>query len=836
MTDTTPAPLHPIPGDLSSDDPRLMMLLDASVDALMVMDDSARVVWISPSTEQMLGRTLADLRGSNALDLVHPDDLGQAAELLGRMTDGVDDDPPAIVRLLTGSGAEVWTEIKGSDLRDVPGIDGIVVSARDISYRFALEEALHNSQRRFEALVHNSNDAIVLLDADLQLTYVGPSIERLTGFPPRAMVGLDVSDVVLEPGRTDLLEALVRVTADPDRVESLRVRTRHRDGSDRWFGVRVSNKLGDPAISGIIANLRDVTDVVAAEAEAARLTEIFDLTDDLVVVVDGDQTLRYMNPACARFSGIDPHAVELGRRWNGPQITSDGAPPRADPCFLERGERRWTMETTLTRHDGVQVPFSMQVIAHQDPDGRTTRFSAVAHDISEAKRLAESLELQARHDPLTGLPNRSMLEDKMRQLRDCCGAGCPVALLFIDLDNFKVINDSLGHDFGDRLLQAVAQRLRSVVRPGDTVARFGGDEFVILCDGLTGVEAAEKVARRITESMLDPIVVDGSPVHVSVSIGIAEERGDLPDADPIALIRDADTAMYRAKADGRGRVAVFDDELRTRAVERQQIESALRQAPFDGSLVLHYQPQVDLHSGRLLGVEALVRWRHDGQLLAPGEFIGIAEETDLIVPLGAAVLETACRDLAAWQRMAGWEHLGVSVNVSVRQLQQPGFVDLVDDVLRRTGLTPGTLTLEITESVLLDDAALTELRMDRLEAMGVIVAIDDFGTGYSSLTYLARLPVGIVKLDRAFLEPIGSDLSRSDLVAGILDLVTTMGMDCMAEGIESEDQYLLLAELGCGMGQGYHIARPMPAEDFVARLGLLDPHDSWPRGAVPATT
>ena len=237
MTDTTPAPLHPIPGDLSSDDPRLMMLLDASVDALMVMDDSARVVWISPSTEQMLGRTLADLRGSNALDLVHPDDLQEAAVLLGRMVDdGVDDDPPAIVRLITGDGSEVWAEIKGSDLRDVPGIDGVVLSARDISYRFALEEALQQSQRRFEALIHNSNDAIVLLDADLQLTYVGPSIERLTGFPPRAMVGLDVSDVVLEPGRTDLLKALDLVTANPDRVESLRVRTRHRDGSDRWFG------------------------------------------------------------------------------------------------------------------------------------------------------------------------------------------------------------------------------------------------------------------------------------------------------------------------------------------------------------------------------------------------------------------------------------------------------------------------------------------------------------------------------------------------------------------------------------------------------------------------
>jgi diguanylate cyclase (GGDEF)-like protein/PAS domain S-box-containing protein len=807
-------------------DRRLHLVLDASVDALLVLGADGAVLSASPSTERLLGRSLAELQQHHPLDLVHPDDLQEAARLLERLVGGVEDDAPPILRVSTVDHGYVWVEIKGSDLTQVPGIGGVVLAARDVSRRVELEEALRSSHRRFESLLRNSNDGIVVLDERLELTYASPSIERLSGFPPEAMIGYDVSAVVLEPQRTELLAALQRVMGDPDLIESLRVQIRHRSGGRRWFEVRVSNQLHDPAIAGVIANLRDITDVVHAESEAARLTEIFDLTDDLVTVVDGESRLQYMNPACARFFDLEPDQLPIGAVWQVAQML----PADGESCAFAAGDRIWRTEVVLDRHDGVAVPFAVQVIAHHDDDGTISRFSAVAHDISESKRLAASLEQQALHDPLTGLPNRALLEDRMRSARRPSGSSpAPMSLLFVDLDHFKVINDSLGHGFGDRLLRAVADRLRGVVRAEDTIARFGGDEFVVLCEGPDAEAAARHLAQRISEVLVEPVDVDGSPVHVSVSIGVADStaRAD-DDDDPGALIRDADTAMYRAKAGGRGRAIVFDDELRRRAVERQRIESALRDAPSDGSLELHYQPMVDLATGSLLGVEALVRWRQGDDLLAPGEFIPIAEETDLILPLGAWVLDAACAQLARWQRLPGWRGLGMSVNVSVRQLQHARFVDDVQAVLSRSGISARTLSIEITESVLLDDTVMDRLNADRLHGLGVDLVIDDFGTGYSSLTYLARLPVDEVKLDRTFLQAAGSDLVRNRVVGGVVDLVKALGLRCVAEGIESGEQYRLLKALGCDTAQGFHIARPMAAETMSELLMAHRPTEPWP--------
>ncbi|MCB1257605.1 MAG: EAL domain-containing protein [Microthrixaceae bacterium] len=812
--------------DLLSD-PRLTMLLDASVDAIVVLGNNLEILWANPGTERLLGWPLEEFKSMDILSLLHPDDLEQSAVMLDRMMGGIEDDPPRFARLKTSNGSQVWVEIMGSDLRDVPGIDGIVLTARDITNRFELEEALRGSQRRFESLVRHSNDGIVVLDEEMRLTYVSPAVEILTGYSPDSILGADASTVVMEPQRTELVAAFDRVLSSADVLESLRVRVKVQSGDLRWFEVRVSNRIHDPDVAGVIANLRDITDMVIAEVEASQLTEIFDLTDDLVIVVNDQSVLQYMNPAFARFLGLSDEEIPIGSVWKQTIDVSN----HDDDCIFGDGQRRWATDVMFTRGDGVQVPFALQVIAHHDVEGAVCRYSAVAHDISERYRLAESLRKQARHDPLTGLPNRVLLEQRMRQIGDRDNdASHNLALLFIDLDHFKVINDSLGHEFGDKLLRAVADRLVTLVRPQDTVARFGGDEFVVLCDGLASGESATSIARRVTESMMEPVLVDGNPVHVSVSVGIAESECIGRSCDPGALVRDADTAMYQAKSEGRGRVVVFDEHLRRRAVERQSIEIALRNATVDGSLELHYQPIVEMESGRLVTMEALIRWNRDGELISPDDFIPVAEETGLIVPIGAWVLNTACEHLARCQAMPGWQDLRMSVNVSARQLHSDGLVDLVSAALARTGVSAESLMLEITESVLLEDIDRVAVYLDDLRSLGVHFAIDDFGTGFSSLTYLDRLPADVVKLDRTFLESAASDRDRNRLVAGVVGLIRTIELSCVAEGIESEEQYQLLAGLGCARGQGYYISRPLQHDDVIRRLGELRASEPWPRG------
>ncbi|MEI2637606.1 MAG: EAL domain-containing protein [Microthrixaceae bacterium] len=804
-------------------DSRLALLIDASVDSFVVLDSDLNIKWVNPGTEKLLGIPASALIATSALELLYDsDDLNTSAVMLERMLVGIEDDPPVEVRLRNSGGEPVTVEIKGSNLSDIAGIEGIVLTARDMTPRVALENELRSSHRRFESLVRNSNDAIVLLDTDLRVLYASASLEHLTGYAPDDIIGVDASEVILEPQRTELLAAFDRVVSSPDIVESVRVRLRQNDGDGRWYEVRVSNKLADPDIAGVIANVRDVTDVVEAETEADQLTDIFELTKDLVTVVDGDSRLLYMNPACAEFMGLAKSDIPIGTLFTNPKVM----PPGGHPTVFGAGERSWTTEVVLRRADGEKVPFLVQIITHSDLNGVITRYSAVAHDISEIKRLTQSLESQALHDPLTGLPNRVLLESRMRQLVGMDNQRTSVALLFIDLDHFKVINDSLGHEFGDKLLQAVAARLRSFVRPGDTVARFGGDEFVVLCEGVTGPEVADEVARRVSEVMREPMVIDGTKVHIGVSVGIALASEGVAGCDPGDLIRDADTAMYRAKADGRGRAVLFDDELRRQAVERQRIESALRVAHLDGSLELHYQPIVELTNGRLATLEALLRWRHDGRLMPPDSFIPVAEETDLIVPVGAWVIERACADVAKWKSIAGYERVRVSVNVSVRQLQSPDFVEMVADVLQRTGLSGRSLVVELTESVMVDDLEVITGPLSGLRALGVVIAIDDFGTGYSSLTYLAELPVDVVKLDRTFLSSADVNPAQKRLVAGAIQLVKTMGLCCVAEGIETGEQFRWLTQLGCDRGQGYFIAKPMANLDIVEQMNRLR-HGSW---------
>jgi diguanylate cyclase (GGDEF)-like protein len=443
----------------------------------------------------------------------------------------------------------------------------------------------------------------------------------------------------------------------------------------------------------------------------------------------------------------------------------------------------------------------------------------------ERRRAEAHLSHQATHDPLTELPNRTLFVDRVEQaVARAERSERPVAVLFLDLDRFKVVNDSLGHRAGDELLVAAAQRLRAVVRPADTVARFGGDEFVVLCEDVDEARVAVDVARRVVAALEEPFVLGGREVFVSASVGIcmATDSRSTPDD----LLRNADTAMFRAKGRGGARVAMFDDAMQAWAEGRFETEVALRRAVERGELRVHYQPVVHLDSADIVALEALVRWDRPGVgLVTPSEFIPIAEETGLIVPLGTWVLEEACRQVAAWQDLGPRGTLGVTVNMSGRQLVQPDVVEVVRTALARAQLDPGLLTLEITESVLLDDDAHAIDVLGALKDLGVRLAIDDFGTGYSSLTYLRHFPFDVVKVDQSFVHNLGTNVEDSTIVAAVIALSKALGLRVVAEGIETAEHLAALLNLDCDYAQGYFFSRPMPADVTEALLtaGLPSP-------------
>ena len=448
-------------------------------------------------------------------------------------------------------------------------------------------------------------------------------------------------------------------------------------------------------------------------------------------------------------------------------------------------------------------------------------------DISERKAFEERLEHQATHDPLTGLPNRTLLLDRLAMaVARARRHQTTLAVLFLDLDHFKVVNDSRGHTLGDRLLAQIAQRLTRALRPDDTVARFGGDEFVILSEDLDDEAHAIEAAERIQRVLEDVFTIDGTEIYVAASVGISFFHRDPQiattdeEVTPEVLLREADAAMYRAKERGRGQVTVFDETLRSRNVRRLDIETSLRRALESDELQVHYQPILDLTTGRVRHLEALVRWQHpDRGLLLPAEFVPIAEETGLIVPLGRSVLETACRDLARWRR----EHptlseVSVSVNISGRQLADRSLVDDLEAVIASTGVEPESIVLEITESLLMDDVEFSHQTLARLKRLRVQLAVDDFGTGYSSLSYLRSFPVDLLKVDQSFVAGLGAEDGDEAIVAAIIRLAHTLGLEAVAEGVETPAQLARLRALGCNLAQGFYLARPMQASDAFASL------------------
>ena len=484
-------------------------------------------------------------------------------------------------------------------------------------------------------------------------------------------------------------------------------------------------------------------------------------------------------------------------------------------ALLDHGE--WKGEISGRRKNGELFPKWQTITGIRDDDGVLTHYVSVFSDISHIKESEKQLQHLAHHDSLTGLPNRLLLLARLEHsLQHASRNGCHVAVMFLDLDHFKKINDSFGHPVGDQLLKMVATRLLSAVRKDDTVARLGGDELTVILGSLSDANYAATAAKSILERLAKPFHLEGQDVFVSASIGISIYPQD--GKDTTTLLKNADTAMYMAKHEGRRRYYFYSEDLTERAYEALTLESQLHRALEREELFLHYQPQVSLQDGRIVGVEALLRWQHpELGWVPPDRFIPLAEENGLIGPIGKWVLHTACGQAKAWQDQ-GLARVRMSVNLSGRQLAREDIVDEVGEALEATGLSPLCLELELTESSVMTQAGHTTTTLDALRALGTTIAIDDFGTGYSSLAYLKRFPVDRLKIDRSFVRDIPQDESDVALARAIVALAQSLDLKVVAEGVETEEQRELLKTIGCQEMQGFLFSRPRAANDLAKLL------------------
>ncbi|TCS39068.1 PAS domain S-box-containing protein/diguanylate cyclase (GGDEF)-like protein [Paucimonas lemoignei] len=668
------------------------------------------------------------------------------------------------------------------------------------------------------------------IDAQWTMEYVSAGCFELTGYQPQDFLlnsRICLEELTHAEDRAYCRKVIVDALANHTRYV-LEYRIIKANGEVRWVGERgmavTDPASGDTVLEGFIQDINERKRAFEALREAERrFRSIFENAVEGIFQSTATNGYIAVNPALARMYGYEsPQHLMAELRDIDHQVYVD---PGRRHEFLRRMEEDGVVlgfESRVWRRDGSIIWISENARAVLNDAGEVLFFEGTVEEITTRKQHEEEIRFQATHDALTGLPNRTLLYDRLEQaVFQAHRHGNYLAVVFFDLDQFKYVNDSLGHQVGDRLLKTVASRLKSCVRDADTVARLGGDEFVLLLTDQASEDSFTQTLQPILEKVATPWLVNGVELQITCSMGVSLCPADAADAD--TLLKHADAAMFRAKQTGRNNFQFFSAEMNSAINGRLEMMTKLRRALGANEFTLHYQPKLQLATGKIIGAEALIRWpQADGSMISPAQFIPVAEESGLIIPLGEWVLQTACAQIRAWEK-AGHAAIPVSVNISPLQLERGNVVDMVTRTLAETGLAPQYLELEITESVVMREVEKSFAILEQLKALGVKISIDDFGTGYSSLSYLRRFPVNTLKIDQSFVRNISSDPNNAGIIQAIISLGHTLNLNVLAEGVETEEEFRFLLENRCDEMQGYYLSKPVDEEAFVQ---LLPPSDA----------
>jgi diguanylate cyclase (GGDEF)-like protein/PAS domain S-box-containing protein len=780
---------------------------EAAPFGLSLTDVEGRHLWVNGELSRLLDVPADALIGRSLGDDTHPEDRHRVLAMLSAMHFTGTPAPAHEARLRRRDGSLLTVRLSAFPVLDRGDVLYFGLILEDLSERCAIEAAHQADRDRFEAIVEHSAERITVLAPDWTILYVSPAT--------RATIDARVGDRLpfdrLHPDDHQLAhDTFTEVLMDPTRTGYMVARVRMVDGGWRYLETTMTNMLDNPAVGGIVFNARDVTE---QRAHQARFEAMLEHSSDLYSVWTVDRELIYMSPQSRKLLGY-----EAGDRFRDESVAVEDQ-ERLNAAFLQTvagTPMQQTISFAIRAADG-NLYHVESILTNMLDNPVVGGIMINSRDVSERVRAAEALAVQAYRDALTGLPNRAKL---IEHVAAALAAETPITVAMLDLDRFRLVNETQGHAAGDDLLRQIGARLLAAAAPDHLVARLGGDEFGVVVTG-GDVDTATALARRLMAAVAEPLrLCNGSQLAISTSIGLSFASS----GDPDTMLRHADTALYQAKDRGRDSYIVFDEVLLDRVIHRHTVEQRLRAALADGGFGVGYQPIVDLRTGAVLKAEALLRLKLGAPEVAVVDLIDVAEDSGVIFELGERMLATACHDAAGWLDQLGPRAPGcVAVNVSARQLASPGFVEQVARQLDVAGLAADRLCIEMTETTLFEASRQTVETLNELKSLGVALAIDDFGTGYSSLAYLKRFPFDYVKIDRTFIEGLGTDPCDTSIVRAVVWLAQSLGLRTVAEGVESEAQCMALRALGCDMAQGFCFSKARPDEEFVGLLAVSPP-------------